>query len=166
MQQKKWFVPVTIILLLLILVIGAFSKDRRKQDIPSIPTPPVVVTPQPVSGCGLTVLNPLPYTKISLPITLEAVVANNPASSCRWTVFEAQAGTVLVKNALGESVGSGILQTTSEWMTNDPVTYTAPITFTAPISSGENLFFIIVEDDPSGGEAGVPDEIHISVETI
>lgn len=166
MQHDK---KILIALGVFIVIAGIlFSKYQHNEDLLIVePTgnPQQPMLPQPVSSCGITILNPLPYTKINIPITVEAIVDNSKATTCRWTVFEAQAGTVLVKTASGVDVGKGILMTDDNWMTTDPVLFEASITFTQPVPSGENLVFIITEDDPSGGAEGTAEVVSISVVT-
>ena len=95
---------------------------------------------------ALTKLSPRSGTKITSPLTVSVTVDNT--KSCKWTVFEAQAGTLTVKDSNGEILGKGILTTTGEWMTEQPVVYTGTVEFTKPATNDVTL--VIEEEDPSG----------------
>jgi hypothetical protein len=73
--------------------------------------------------------------------------------------FEANIGISLLdenQNVLKEGYGNA----TTDWMTAGPVSFTATIDATGLSGKG---YIAIREDDPSGGEAGVPNEILIPV---
>lgn len=95
---------------------------------------------------ALTNITPQSETKITSPLTVNVTVDNT--KSCKWTVFEAQAGILTLKDSTGEILGSGTLTTSSEWMTEQPVVYTGIIEFTEPAT--DDVTLIITEEDPSG----------------
>lgn len=95
---------------------------------------------------ALTKITPQSGQKITSPLTVSVTVDNT--KSCKWTVFEAQAGTIMLKDSNNHTIGSGILTTSEEWMTDTPVTYTGTISFTKPTT--DDVTLIITEEDPSG----------------
>jgi hypothetical protein len=133
--------------------------STKKSEAPSVPNQPVTA----VSHCGLTINAPLPQTVVSGPISISAVVDNTNMDQlgCSWTVFEAQAGTIELKDSNGTLLGFGLLTTTSDWMTTAPVTYIGMVTPTAPIPSGTQLSLIFTEENPSG--EGIPDTLTVPV---
>lgn len=95
---------------------------------------------------ALTKIQPNTGEKVTSPLTISVTVDNT--KTCKWTVFEAQAGTIVLKDKSGKTLGSGVLKTTDDWMTDQPVTYTGTIKFTTP--SSKDLTLTITEEDPSG----------------
>lgn len=95
---------------------------------------------------ALSNITPRSGTKITSPLTVTVTVDNT--KSCKWTVFEAQAGTLTIKDSNGKALGTGILTTTGEWMTEQPVTYTGTIEFSEPAT--DDVTLVITEEDPSG----------------
>lgn len=95
---------------------------------------------------ALTNITPQSGTKITSPFTVSVTVDNT--KSCKWTVFEAQAGTLTLKDADGQTLGTGLLTTTGEWMTEQPVTYRGMIEFSEPAT--DDVTLVITEEDPSG----------------
>ncbi len=90
--------------------------------------------------CGLVVLSPKDGAKVKSEIAVSAVVDNvdRVKRGCSWGVFEAQAGTIIARDKNNEVVGTGVLTTKSEWMTEQPVSYESVISvqagFTGPIT--------------------------------
>lgn len=97
---------------------------------------------------ALTVVSPKENTSVGSSFTLQTVV-DNRNSQCHWNVFEAQAGTVEVKDTTGNVVGAGTLVTGQEWITNNPVTYTATVILTPTTQIGQ-LTVSIHEENPRG----------------
>ena len=99
------------------------------------------------------------------PLTVNAVVDNTLAGElgCSWAVFEAQAALIEVMDSDNNKVGQGLLTTTEDWMTTGPVNFTSVISLDDGVSSGEELTLIFNEEDPSGGEAGIPSVLEIPV---
>lgn len=97
---------------------------------------------------ALQIIKPASGQKVVSPIEVEVVV-NNTNPKCHWSVFEAQAGTISLKDNTGQTIGTGILKTTSDWMTDQPVTYTGTINFDTTPSSND-LILTIFEEPPSG----------------
>ncbi len=117
-----------------------------------IQTPYTTQIPTPIPSCdAVTILSPKPGSKITSPLTVTVKVDNT--KSCKWTVFEAQAGTLTLKDSNGQILGSGILTTTSEWMTEQPVIYTGTVEFTKPTT--DDVTLVIEEEDPSGQGAQI-----------
>lgn len=101
------------------------------------------------SSCqALTITSPKPQEKVTSQFALQTVVDNrNP--KCHWTVFEGQAGGVDVTDKSGQSVGKGTLQTSGEWTTDNPTTYSTTITLSPTTLTGK-LTLTISEENPSG----------------
>jgi hypothetical protein len=95
---------------------------------------------------ALTNITPGSGTKITSPLSVTVTIDNT--QSCNWTVFEAQAGILTLKDSNDEILGTGTLTTTSEWMTEQPVVYTGTFEFTKPAT--DDVTLIIEEEDPSG----------------
>lgn len=107
------------------------------------PSPTTTATCQ-----ALTIVKPQPNETVSKNFSVAAVVDNrNP--KCHWSVFEAQAGAIEVKDSNGQLVGNGVLKTTDNWMTSAPVTYSGDILLNAN-TPHENLIITINEENPNG----------------
>ncbi len=99
-------------------------------------------------GCdGLKIVSPTKDQQITSPVTV-TVIVDNTNNQCKWTVFEAQAGTMTLKDSSGQTLGTGTLTTSYDWMTDQPVEYTGTITFSQP--TGNKLKLLIEEENPSG----------------
>lgn len=155
----KKAVILIVVLIVIILPVGLyFSSKQSKKTADIIPTSgptPTRTNEQPVPTTAaikkcdaITVLSPKDNIKVVSPLTVRVTIDNR--GQCHWTVFEAQAGTVTITDGLGKVVGQGILKTTQEWTTPNPVTYTATVTLSKPSTSGGTL--TISEENPSGKE--------------
>jgi hypothetical protein len=124
------------------------------------PVPTIITTPESeaqaqkadATHCGLTVNSPLPGTIVTFPLTIQTVVDNTQSAklNCSWSVFEAQAGSVTVKDTGGHIVGKGVLKTTANWMTTAATPYTATISsITHPAYTGP-LQLTFTEDNAAG----------------
>jgi hypothetical protein len=105
------------------------------------------------TGCepkSIDIIEPELGGEVSFPFILKVIVDNSKYPNCRWTVFEAQAGSVVVKGQDGTVVGRGILQTEEDWMTNGPVSFEAKVEALPTMNPGGRLTVEITEDDPSG----------------
>jgi hypothetical protein len=102
-------------------------------------------------------------TRHAAPISVTAVVDNTnmQALGCSWTVFEAQAGTIELKDGNGTVLGFGLLTTTQDWMTASPVTYTGQVTSNSVFAPGTPLTLVFTEENPSGD--GIPDTLVVPV---
>lgn len=135
--MKKIFVTLAI----LIIILGAAIYLKPKKS--------TVSKTMPITACqALTIVTPHNNDTVTNTFTVTAIVDNkNP--QCHWTVFEAQAGTITVKDKTGTTVGTGVLQTTDTWTTENPVTYTGQITL-APTTKHGTIQLTITEENPSG----------------
>lgn len=97
---------------------------------------------------ALTINEPQQGQKATSPLTV-SVTIDNTKDNCRWSVFEGQAGTIELKNKQGEIVGSAILTTSDDWMTDEPTKYSGTITFT-PDESETEYTLVVNEENPSG----------------
>lgn len=127
------------ILYLLLFILGIIIGYLLCSQTPSSKTPPVCD--------ALTNISPKSGDKVTSPITVTVTIDNT--KTCKWTVFEAQAGTMEVKDTNGQILGTGTLTTTSEWMTDQPVEYTGTISLSGTPATND-IVLTIKEDDPSG----------------
>ncbi len=100
--------------------------------------------------CALHFLSPLPSSTVSKPITIEVIVDNTKEDCPLWTVFEAQAGTVSLYDKYDKLLTTTILTTTSDWMTESPVTYTATL---SDYSYAGEARLVFTAENPSGEKA-------------
>lgn len=99
--------------------------------------------------CALTFISPIvDQRNIQSPLKVEVIV-DNSKDNCRWGVFEAQAGLVSLVTDTNISVGKNILETTGNWMTQDPVTYTSTITYSLNGYTGP-LKLKFIDENPKG----------------
>lgn len=156
------------ILIAIVIVLGAYTIWQRKAVAPSENNLIATTGGQqqqttPASHCGLTVNSPLPNTTVSFPLAISATVDNTQAATlgCSWTVFEAQSGTVTVKDISGNILAQTFLSTTANWMTTNPTFYTTTITSISNPTYTGPLTLTFEEENPSG--EGVPDTLVINV---
>ena len=135
----------------LLLGQGCPINPNSNQVPPGTPTNPS--QPQARStGCtpkALKVVSPLPGSTQTLPLQVNVIVDNGSTPNCPWTVFEAQAGVIQLLDNSNIAVGSGVLATTQDWMTDDPVGYSGEIPNIAVVPPG-NATLVITEEDPAG----------------
>jgi hypothetical protein len=134
-----------------IIVVCAYVISYKRAAAPS--TNPVVIVPAtPAMHCGLRVTRPLPGSQVTFPLEIKAVVDNTGAQNlgCSWGAFEAQAGSIVIQDMLNNTLATGVLSTTDNWMTSDPVAYAATI----PALSNPNytgpLVITFTEDNAQG----------------
>ncbi len=140
----------------IVLLLGG-ARYLMNEKTPIAPTPtsgptPTLTTEQPVTTkatppcSAISIKNPKDNDKLSKTLMVKVVIDNR--GQCHWTVFEAQAGTVVITDGLGKIVGKGILSTQEGWTKATPTTYTATITLSKASTSGGTL--TITEENPSG----------------
>jgi hypothetical protein len=106
------------------------------------PTPTPTATQQSNQYKDLVVITqPLPGSSIVSPVVIEGRARGN------W-YFEASFPIVVV-NADGATIGQGIAQAQSDWMTTEYVPFRAEITFTKPVTKNNGMI-ILQKDNPSG----------------
>lgn len=110
-------------------------------------------------GCGaeyLSVETPIAGGAIGQVVEVRATVDNRKAApGCSWTVFEAQAGIVEIRDAQGLVIGQGTLTTQDEWMTSEPVNYAGSVALS--VAPSGRLTLVVTEENPSG--EGTPDSV-------
>jgi len=153
-----------LILIGLVLIVGVVAwrllvTSGQVSPTP-IQTPTPVAIPTPTASCQNPSLNLQPNQEISFPFDLTVVVDNRDLN-CRWIVFEAQAGMVEIRDQANVLISQGILRTTQDWMTEQPVEYRATLTQIIQPTSGQARL-ILTEDDPSG--AGTPRQINLPLQ--
>lgn len=148
--KKQKLSPFAIMLIIVGLLIGLVVgyKFINKTNNPGYIEPSY---PAAYSDCqSLTVLSPETGAQATSPLTIDVVVDNsNP--DCRWAVFEAQAGSIDLQDDQGNVIGSGVLTTTDDWMTDQPVNYSGTISFD-PTQATSEMKLIITEEKASGEE--------------
>lgn len=117
----------------------------------------------PQTACGLTVIEPLPSTKVSFPLSVSGIVNNTKAKElgCSWGVFEAVAGVIQVKDENGKVISSDTPFTTNNqnWMTDPSSVYTGTITLEEDYKGKATIHF--TEDNSSGSDN--PDTLDIPI---
>lgn len=156
------------ILVVVVIALGAYTISQKKVVAPTQNNPIVTTGGQqqqttPASHCGLTVNSPLPNTTVTFPLSLNVTVDNTQAASlgCSWTVFEAQSGTVTVKDVSGNILAQTFLSTNANWMTVSPTVYTTTIASISNPSYTGPLTLTFEEENPSG--EGTPDTLVVGV---
>lgn len=151
--MKKLLIALSVVAL---LGQGCPVNNPQKPPGPSQPSKPqasyVGCTPK-----SATVIKPQPGDTVSLPFEVIMKVENRLHPDCVWILFEGQAGTMRLLDNGGITVGTGILMTAEDWMTDGPVTFTGTIPNIAVVNGAATL--VITEEDPSG--MGTPEEIMI-----
>lgn len=140
-----------LIILIIAGFVGFYFVEKQTSKPPSTSVTPTIEVATPTmtdeTPCrAIKIISPQPLDKISTPTTIKAIVDNT--GNCHWTVFEAQAGTVALKDSNGNTLGKGVLTTSEEWTAAKPVNYTAKIVFSKPLSKNGEL--TITEGNPSG----------------
>ena len=131
--------------LLFFIFSSLFSAQNPRSDKKTVSAPSV--TP-PASCSAVTVLSPKPNQSITTPLNVQIVV-DNRGMDCHWTVFEGQAGTMELKDEQGNVLGKGILSTTENWMTTDPVRFIGDISATIP-KNISRITLYLYEENPGG----------------
>lgn len=144
--MKRIFPIIVFILILLVGGLYLFRNVTVNDTIVAVPSP--LPSPTKTACTALTLNSPQANQKISSPLRV-TVTVDNRNKDCRWTVFEAQAGTLQLLDEDKTVIGKGVLTTSEDWMTNEPVTYNGEITFDkAP--TGKKLELHVIEENPSG----------------
>lgn len=137
------------ILILVGIAIGSFYRASKEPTPVQTPTSSPTATPAASANeCQNPQLNLQPNQTVDWPINVVAIVDNRDPA-CRWVVFEAQAGTVEVRDRNNQIISQGVLSTTDEWMTEQPVEYLASLTLKNEPSSKE-VELILTEENPRG----------------
>jgi hypothetical protein len=141
--MKKIFIILGVIIIVGIIFFKLKPSPQHTQTVPLHANTTVSST------CNaLTITSPKQNEQVSNNFLVKVVVDNsNP--KCHWKVSEAQAGKATVKDSSGNIVGSGVLSTSEEWMTDKPVTYSGEIELNDNTSKG-NITLSIEEENPSG----------------
>ena len=143
--------PIVILISALLLyrpTVPSPSSPKTKPSVSSLRNSPSPTATSTSTTSCLRIVKPKENQLIISPLTV-SVVVDNTSTMCHWTVFEAQAGTIEIIDDAGTTVGTGILKTTDNWMTNKPVTYDGTIIFTqTPVSN--TVVLQITEENPSG----------------
>lgn len=150
-QKPASIYPILIVLLAFVvgIVIGYVLSSNKRSKTPYHMDKQGYLKEISKKKCSaLTITTPESGAQVTDPVTVTVVVDNtNP--KCGWTVFEAQAGSMELRDETDQLIGTGILTTTDDWMTNQPVTYTGTIPF-MNVPASANLVLTIFEEDPSG----------------
>lgn len=107
----------------------------------------LATTPTPTCQ-PLTVITPKSGEKATSPLSISIIVDNTACPSSHWTVWEAQAGTAVLKDNKGKVLGTAVLKTNDDWTLQKPTPYNAVIQYNE--ESGSHLELVIQEENPSG----------------
>lgn len=146
------------LLVLALLGIGVYLQLHRKQAQPEAAVPDtatVSTMPEPAhSPCGLTIESPLPMSTVASSFMITGSLDMGKDLSCRWIVFEGQAGTIQFRNPAGELVGAiqPFWPLPMDWMDTAiaggvihfSIPMTVPAGYTGPLS------ILFTEDDVTG----------------
>ncbi|MDE2588186.1 MAG: hypothetical protein KGL95_00755, partial [Patescibacteria group bacterium] len=134
--------PTVIIIFLVIVAGGGFLFYVPKAKAPKIENnikisnitimPTIIPTATTKPECfSLSIISPKPKEKVTSPLSISAIV-DNADKNCHWTVFEGQAGKVVMTDALGNVLGNSILKTTEDWTAVKKVNYSSTLIFSKP----------------------------------
>jgi hypothetical protein len=137
-------------------VTPSVSSPITQTPTPAPSTPPLASPPstptstQAAQGTcpALTVLNPVSRMEAYLLPLKVRVMVDNRNPNCHWTVFEAQAGSVELRDRSGHVITSAPLKTTGDWTSNQPLEYDA--TLSPSTNATGPLVVFITEENPRG----------------
>lgn len=161
-MKKNFYIFIVAVVVLVAIILTA--RKQQERVVPPIvyntPEQPVV---EDTSDCGFTLTSPLSGASVSFPLSVTAVVDNSDAIElgCSWTMFEAQAAFMELKDEDGAVLATGVLDTGEEWMTTGPVNFSGTLSPANPVPAGTLLTLVINEEDPSDGEAGAPSVVSV-----
>ncbi len=129
----------------LVVIFGIFWIKKTAVNAPIVSDDVVVVACQ-----GIEIASPAANSQVTFPLTITGTV--HPAgNSGPWTVFEANAGSVVVKDSTGAIKSTPkALPIYVDWMNSNPKPFsvTIPALTGTPATNALTLFFS--DDDPSG----------------
>ncbi len=142
MQNKTRKIILALIILILAAILLVLHFGTQKSDS--------VTASATLSECGLTVTSPATFAAHTT-YTATATVDNRQkdALGCSWTVFEAVAGTVTLLDDHGKELVTKQLATSEDWMTENPVGFSAEMNIPDIATGHYTLAFI--EENPSDG---------------
>lgn len=141
--MMKWKIFFVLLFILTIGIVGGYYLGTKNNSVNNNQT----LKPTDTVCNALTIQSPTNGQKVTSPLTVSVIVDNT--KSCKWAVFEAQAGVISLQDSMGRKIGSANLTTTEDWMTEKPVVYTGTIEFgQTPASS--DLLLVITEEKTSG----------------
>lgn len=140
LYMKKIYLYIGIVVLLLTVFIVFLVKD------PLINTNADKIKTETISCNGIEVTAPAPGSTVTFPLTIFGTIhpMGNIGTPRPWGVFEAEAGTVVVKNQDGEVISSPVLMSlTGDWMNTDPKPFSVivPALTTIPDDSSVSIYF-------------------------
>lgn len=111
--------------------------------------PPVVT-----SACtGIQIISPIAGSQVSFPLTISGIV--HPSGTVfppnPWIVFEANAGSIVVKNAISTTISTPKpISLSGEWMNTNPKPFSVTIPSISQVPSNPNLTLYFVDDNAAG----------------
>ncbi len=146
----------TLVLFLLVLCgLGVWGSKFFSHDEV---LPPVVIS-EPTEHCGFTVTDPLPNSKVNLPLVIKGTVDNTDHENkgCSWQMFEGQAGSAQLyaydidgKGTGWKPIGQAVPTTVADWMTE---TTTFSITISNDqigLAESTKMKIVFTEEDAAG----------------
>jgi hypothetical protein len=153
MDHHKRHTPLSIIIILFAIILGAIYLVKEDNSLPKPtenPTTKPPVTMLPAYKCGMTTNTPLPGSTVSFPLVIGGVINNSAATDgCTWVLFEGQGGTVSISDGINTYPTMPVM-IAGNWMTSGPVAFSATFTPANPIPSGTPLTITFNEENPSG----------------
>lgn len=146
------------------LIAGGCASTPTAQTPTTTNTPPVAEAPMQangkiaareikMTGCkpkAITISEPEANFAVTFPLTVKATVHNAEQKACSWTMFEAQAASMEVKDSTGKVVATGVLMAKGEWMTDAPVSFEGTLKSVDGVTPRGVLDLVITEENPSG----------------
>ena len=106
-----------------------------------------------ITGCepkAISIQQPVLGATVKMPFDVKVEIHNAAHPNCRWTMFEGQAGSLILQDDKGTILGRGILATQEDWMTDEKVGFEGSVHATPGMTVQGNLTLVISEEDPSG----------------
>lgn len=162
-MKKNFYIFIVAVVVLVAIILTARKQQERVVPPIVYNTPEQPVEVEDTSDCGFTLTSPLAGASVSFPLSVTAIVDNTDAVElgCSWTMFEAQAAFMELKDEDGAVLATGVLDTGEEWMTTGPVNFSGTLSPANPVPAGTLLTLVINEEDPSDGEAGAPSVVSV-----
>lgn len=142
------------ICVVLIIILGIFwirSSSVQAPTIDPIIPPPSDTTPPPTIACqGIQINTPIAGAQVTFPLTITGIV-HPTGNSGPWIVFEANAGSVVVKDSTGAIKSTPkALPIYVDWMNSNPKPFSVTIPALTGTPATNNLTLFFNDDDPSG----------------
>ncbi len=103
---------------------------------------------------GLAIAQPTTLENLSFPLEVSGFIhpTSNPQD---WTVFEGEAGHVVIKDTQDNILAGPVIMTLSvDWMNGDPKPFSLVVPALSSIPAGMNAQLIFTDNNPAGPDEG------------